>query len=190
MTFIDGAKAAGTQHVVIARKLFSYDHPFAFEGNQEKAFELFNKTANQFRVPINHIKAVGSAQLGYSFLKKTPFVTRRSDLDLAIIDPPLFQIYCEAGYRVTRGYTDLTAFPRRDGVDVPKAFYQSLARGFFRPDYMPICTERETWFRFFNAMSRLHSNLFKTVNCGIYFSSSFFDAKQSLIVDQYLESKK
>ena len=73
LTYIRTAKGAGEKDATIARKLYCFDHPLVLEGDMNAAFYIFNRVALQFRIPFSHVRAVGSAQVGYSLIKNKPF---------------------------------------------------------------------------------------------------------------------
>jgi len=175
---IDAGVAANKPLNEIARKVFLTYPTKAFVGNEEQQFEILNDVASHFSVPITCIQVAGSAKLGYSIHKKAPFTPGQSDLDLAIIDAPLFSRYLEIGLKLSRGYSDGTAFPTRDGASSMAEYLRYVARGIFRPDLMPIGPQRAEWNNFFGRVSSRHSKLFKSISAAIYISQPCFESKQ------------
>lgn len=173
------AKDKSRRYVV--RKLFLYDHPRVFQPPHDICFDIFEAVATKFQIPLGSVKAVGSAQVGYSYFSHRDFILGKSDFDVAIIDPRLFQRYAEQTFRTTAGYKDQTGFSSKDDVE---KFQQYLLQGQFRPDLMPTSPEKEEWFRFFNDLSGKYRAIFKNVNAGIYFSEVFFEAKQQPLLDR------
>ena len=175
---IDAGLAASRSYNEIARKVFLTYPTSAFIGHEERQYEILNDVASYFRVPITCIHVAGSAKIGHSIHKKTAFVPGQSDLDLAVIDAPLFTCYLEIGLRLSKGYSDGTAFPSRDIGSTQDEYLRYLARGIFRPDLMPIGEERADWNNFFGQLSARHTTLFKSVSAAIYLSQSCFESKQ------------
>lgn len=69
--------------------------PFVFNGDENKYFDFRNKIANKFDVDYQKVFIVGSAKLGFSYLKKKEF-TLDSDIDVVIINETLFDKYHSA----------------------------------------------------------------------------------------------
>ena len=106
-------------------------------------------------------------------------------MDVAIVDPLLFQRYCETVLKVTVGFSDLTKFS--DGNS--KQYSKYIAKGIFRPDLMPASDARRDWFNFFNKLSANYNDLFSDINAGIYFNQTFFEYKQSENIEIIRRSK-
>lgn len=175
---IDAGLAAHRPHNEIVRKVFLTYPTKAFVGNEERQFEILNEVAEHFRVPITSIHAAGSAKLGLSIHKKTTFTPGHSDLDLAIIDSRLFSRYLELGLKLSKGYSDGASFPTRNGTSTQAEYLQYLARGIFRPDLMPVGTEKAAWSNFFGKLSAKHTTVFKSISGAIYLSQGCFESKQ------------
>lgn len=175
---IDAGVTAKKPFHEIARKVFLTYPTKAFVGKEEQQFEILNDVASHFRVPITSIQVAGSAKLGYSLHKKAAFAPGQSDLDLAIIDGSLFAHYLEIGLKLSKGYSDGTVFPIRDGASTKTEYLRYLARGIFRPDLMPIGQQRADWNNFFGQLSARHSALFKSISAATYISQSCFESKQ------------
>lgn len=148
------------------------DHP-------DIQFEIFNKIANEFKIPFSSIRVTGSAQTGYSFLKKRPFLEKESDLDLAIIDARLFQQLLEQCYERSDGFRPDT-FPVEEGTkkSLRNQFMNYSGRGIIRPDLMPKGPEKQRIWSFFNRLSNEYAERFKTINAGIYLSETIYALKQ------------
>lgn len=170
------------------RRLFSFNSPRVLASYKEAGFQIINAVSEHFQVPFRGIYVAGSVQTGYSYFKDRDFVPKESDLDLAIVDSRLFQKYAEISFAHTNGYDDLTRFPVRNGTNQASSFKDYISRGYFRPDLMPQCPEKQEWFRFFNRLSLRHTNVFEDINCGIYLSELFFETKQTPIIRKYRES--
>jgi len=186
---ISAMLASSTAHRVIARRLFLYDFTSVFTDQQDRGFSILNTVCEYFRLPFSAVKVAGSAQTGHSYFSDRDFSPGVSDLDLAIISPTLFQHYCQEIYWATHSYSDLSKFPRKEGVSVAQEFRNYLSAGFFRPDLMPDLQLKTDWFSFFNRLSNKHTDLFHDINAGIYLSEVFFEIKNSSIISAYRKGK-
>lgn len=151
----------------------------AMKGLDDMKFDILYAVAEKFKVNINNVLIAGSAQTGESFHKGTLFNCKTSDLDLAIVDPGLYENCLRIAHTATRDYSDLSGFQRKEGVSVQKDFLENLGRGFFRPDLMPACTYKSEWFNFFQQLSKIYQSNFESINCGVYSSLHFFQMKQA-----------
>jgi hypothetical protein len=174
----------------VARRLFLYDSALVFANDQERGFSILNAVCEHFKVPFSSVRIVGSAQTTYTYYKERDFVPGTSDLDVAIVNSPLFQYYSQEIYWLTRGYSDLTQFPRPNGISTARGFRDYLSEGYFRPDLMPNCAMKTNWFGFFNRLTNNHAGLFSSINAGIYLSEGFFEMKNSSIVEEYRKAKE
>ena len=175
---IDAGVTARQPYNEIVRKVFLTYPTKAFVGNEEQQYDILNHVADYFRVPITCIQVAGSAKLGHSIHKKTPFIPGQSDLDLAIIDCQLFAWHLEVGLKLSKGYSDGTSFPVRDGSSTQSEYLRYLARGIFRLDLMPTGPQRADWNNFFGRLSAKHATLFKSISAAVYLSQGCFESKQ------------
>lgn len=176
-------------HSEIVRKIYLTYPTAVFVGNEERQFQILNEISEHFSVPIMNIQVVGSSKTGYSFHKRTVFNYLTSDLDIAIIDPNLFQHYTEWVFKNTRGFTDRTGFPFLDGRSTYSQYVSAVAKGIFRPDLMPTGKKRLSWLKFFGQLSGKNKDLFKSINGGIYLSQTFFEFKQASNITEYISVK-
>jgi hypothetical protein len=167
----------------VAQKIYLSYPTQIFIGAEDQEFELRERIATFFHVPITSIAIVGSAKLGMSPYKRQNFDPTRSDIDIAVISGNLFTKYVEICLKVSNGY-DATKFPtdRRDGKSVKNKYMYYLSRGIFRPDLMPHCEERQSLWSFFNKISQDYKRLAKKVSTGVYLSEAIFLEKQKDIV--------
>ncbi len=175
----------GHRNEIISRKIYLVYPTQVFIGNEEQEFAIFNAISNEFKVPITSVQVVGSSKTGRSYFKGTDFAPGESDLDIAIIDPILYQRYCEIVMRETDGFRNLANFTRMEETDHYQSYLEYLVKGIFRPDFMPACEARKNWFNFFNKLSQRYIELFSGINAGIYFSQVFFEYKQSNTIDHF-----
>lgn len=183
----------------IARKLFiSFPNYTAIEYEQHSIeFEIKNEISKFFNAPFHAIHACGSSKTGKSLFKHHDFDKKTSDFDIAIISPELYTKYFEICFKVTNGFTNSTKFPRvkrwnKDQkkfvyVNAKDEFLSYLNIGYFRPDLMPNCLDRLSWFRFFSTLSEKYIQYFNGINAGIYLSPTFFEHKQFAALDKSLE---
>lgn len=183
---INSARQRGLSNSAIIRSLFYFRRSPISHKHESSVFDIFDDVSLHFEVPFKNIYLSGSAQTGHSLHKNRDFSEGESDLDLAIVDTNLFKKYSEICYSITDGYRNLTKFKTRRSIDdVPSFFRENLSRGFFRPDLMPNCKERDDWFRYFDQLSTAHVGIFKSVNCGIYLSQVFFEHKLTKVLEAY-----
>lgn len=178
-----------TSHSDIVRKIFLSYPTKVFVGDEERQYLIFNEVSDFFGVSIIAVQVAGSAKTGRSFHKNRDFKPGESDLDLAIIDPDIFRKYMEMVFRVTRGYSDRTGFPVRDGKSSVDEYFSYLQRGIFRADLMPSCNGRAEWNQFFGRLSARHGDVFKSINAVVYMSQAFFEAKQRSVIRSFLDNR-
>ena len=175
---IDAGIAAKRPYNEVARKVFLTYPTKAFVGHEEHQYDILNDVAQYFGVPIITVQVAGSAKLGYSIHKKAEFSFGQSDLDLSIIDSQLFARYLALGLNISKGYTDGSSFPIRDGQSTQSEYLRYLTKGIFRPDLMPTGQPRADWNNFFGQLSSRHSELFRSISAAVYLSQSCFESKQ------------
>lgn len=179
---IDAGLAKSLSHDKIARKVFLTYPTKAFMGKEELQYEILDEVAEKWGVPITSIHVAGSAQIGVSIHKGTPFTAGTSDLDLAIIDGNLFVRYMEAVLKQTRGYTDMSEFPRIDGSSYQSTYLTYITKGMLRPDCIPASPLRADWTNFFGRLSKKNVANFKSISAMIYLSERFFESKQRSVI--------
>lgn len=174
---------------IIARKIYLSYPTDIFKDKLDIEFDILNEISEHFDIPLSSIQIAGSAKTGYSYYKQKEFIIGKSDLDIAIVNEILFTKYMEISYRTTRQYSDLTKFhSRKEGVtgqDVYTSFLKYIAKGYFRPDLMPACTEKSNWFEFFSKLSDKYFEIFKSINAGIYCNQYFYESKQADNIKQF-----
>lgn len=186
---IDEELKAGTPHNEIVRKIYLTYPTAALSGKEDRQFTILNEISEFFDISIINVQVAGSSKAGYSFHKKTKFDHKNSDLDIAIIDPFLFQKYTEWVFKDSKGLLNRTVFDRQNGVSTYSEYVKCITKGFFRPDLMPAGQRRANWFKFFGQLSTKNKDLFKSVNAGIYFSQTFFEYKQIDNINEYILEK-
>jgi hypothetical protein len=172
-------------HRVIARRVFLYEFSQVFRGDEDRGFSILNAVCERFRLPFTAVQVVGSAHTGHSYFSEKDFAAGESDLDIAIISCSLFQYYAQEVYWLTHRYSDLSKFPRNEGLSTAQPFRNYLSSGYFRPDLMPNCQLKTDWLGFFNKLSNKHVDLFRNINAGVYLSEGFFEMKNASLVEAY-----
>ena len=185
---INAGIAAKTPYAEIVRKVFLTYPTQAFVGQEDQQFAVLNEISEHFGIPITSVQVTGSAKLGRSLHKHANFRPGESDLDVAIIDSRLFITFMELVLRQSKGYSDRTAFPLRDGQSTQEEYIRYLARGIFRPDLMPTGPNRANWRDFFGRLSRVHANLFRSISAAIYLSQACFESKQRSAIRSHAEN--
>jgi hypothetical protein len=173
----------------IIRKVYLSYPTNALIGDEERQFIIMNEISEYFNIPIVNIQVVGSAKTGHSFHKNTPFISKTSDLDIAIIDPNLFLTYTEWVFKTSKGFSDRTGFPILGGRSTFNQYSEYVSKGIFRPDLMPGGTKRVNWLKFFGNLSSKHKDLFKSINAGIYMSQIYFEYKQTSNIKNHISNK-
>lgn len=169
----------------ISRKIYLGYPTAVFIDNEDTEFEIRNAVANHFKISFTSVQIAGSAKTGYSYHQQQDFVPGESDLDLAIIDQSLFFYFTQEVYKFTKGYSDLSKFPRKEGKSTFPRYKECLAFGFFRPDLMPTFPLKNEWFDFFRKLSVGYVKMFKNINSAIYATTFYFEAKQSSNIELY-----
>ncbi len=159
----------------IARKIYLSFPTYAFKHKKDDEFNIKNEISQFFKIPFRNIQIVGSAKTGESYIKGTKFDSETSDLDVAIIDLNLFFEYLEIVFKKTKGYKILTIFSEpNDQI----TYERYIAKGIFRPEFMPNCWEKTRLRKFFNYLSSKYIKDFTEINIAIYASECFFESKQ------------
>jgi hypothetical protein len=189
MRVIKGIKSGLSNNddsMLVAKKIYLSYFTEVFKDNEDKEFYIKNKISEEFDIPFSSIAVSGSSKTGLSFFKEKVFVPGKSDLDIAIISLPLYNLFSEVANEVTNGYTDLSSFPLYRGSLTNSQFKFNLTKGYINPFFMPNCKTKTRWMVFFNSLSNSHFDLFKNINGCIYASEYFFQFKQKECVEQYL----
>ncbi|MFC1478064.1 hypothetical protein ACFL57_01235 [Candidatus Margulisiibacteriota bacterium] len=184
---IDIGIKEGAKNYEIARKIYLCYPAYIFHKKEEVEFEILNKICKKFKVPYNSLQIVGSSKTGRSYHKENTFKHEESDLDIAIISKDLFDKFQKEVYIITNKYSNLSSFPRIRGESVYSNFLAYLAKGMFRPDFMPTCSKKQDWDTFFNKLSNKYYDLFKNINAMIYSDIYYFESKQARNMQFYRE---
>lgn len=162
----------------ITRKYIFHGIPFVFQDREDDYYDFRNEIANNFKIDYRDVIIVGSAKLGYSWFKRTPF-SHESDIDVALINTQLFDKFhrsiCDFQYKIRHGQIRLTS----DEQAEYNKLLRYMAIGWLRPDKIPYQLEyigRKSWFDFFNSISygKRPVGDYK-VNAGLFKNNFFFE---------------
>jgi hypothetical protein len=168
----------------VAMRLLVLSPTAAFEGAEEDEFHIIEEVAEFLDVSVRAIHSCGSAKLGFSPTKNSDFVRGESDLDLAIIDADCFTRCISEVIIATNQYRDRAGFAEGHY----RSFTAYLAKGIFRPDFMPNCSHKSDWVRFFDELSRKHQAVFEKITAAVYLSDDAFNMKQSESLDSFVRN--
>jgi len=167
-------KSCGTpeKRLEFIRKIFFHGVPAVFQNDSDKYFEFRQLIANKFNVNFSEVMIVGSAKLGFSWIKGTRF-TYESDVDVVIINENLFEEYmyiiCDYQYSLDRNRRLIDLSEKR----TYNSFLEYIAKGWMRPDKLPYSFQvdvlKSDWFEFFRSISNNKSNIGNYgVKAGLY----------------------
>lgn len=174
-------------YLEIVRKYIFHGIPYVFHDNQDAYYEFRNRIAKQFKVNFGDVFIVGSAKLGYSYLKGTDF-TLDSDIDVVIVNTDLFNEFhkkiCEYQHKLDKGSRTTT----KENIEKYHRFLEYMAKGWMRPDKFPTQFQMEVikneWFDFFKSLSYGNSEVGNYKVAGGLYKSYYFLEKY------YIESLK
>lgn len=129
---------------------------FLFDNsNSDLEYRIRNIIAKSLGVHLNEVVIVGSAKIGYSLSPKKLYhqldskyhQTKRkkdkSDIDIAVISPSLFENLKKIMYDFTDGLkldwdsNEYYSDPSKFNIPINYLFYQYSYKGWFRPDFRP-----------------------------------------------------
>lgn len=136
--------------------------------------------AEHFGIHVNHVIIVGSAKLGYSVspTKSLKPFNDKSDVDVAIVNPKLFEKYWLEMFQAKRAMVEWTTLS-----DARKYLFQ----GWIRPDKLPLLEIRNSWFDFFAGLQSTEMCSPYPVRGGLYFNHEFLEYYQLNGVSQTFE---
>lgn len=148
--------------VEFMRESILHGTPFVFQNRENDYFRFRASIANQFEIGFYQVFIVGSAKLGFSYLKRTEF-SLDSDVDVVIVSPIKFEsvlrLVRDYEYEILQGQIVLNY----DAKQRYYRFLRYLARGWMRPDLLPYGLQnghlKNDWFDFFNSISYGRSSI-------------------------------
>ncbi len=102
--------------------------PFVFEGREAEYFEFRQLVGNKFRINFHEVFIVGSAKLGFSYIKQSHF-SYDSDIDVVLVNEELFEYYykqiCDYQYQLDK----FKKIPTERELVMYNRFLQYLVKG-------------------------------------------------------------
>lgn len=140
----------------LVRKYLFHGLPYVFEDRENDYYDFRALIANRWNVRFHEVLILGSAKLGYSFYKKTPF-SIESDIDVSIVNSYLFEQFVqsisEVQYQIDSGKLRMTM----DESKQYSRFLKYLVKGWMRPELLPSnmtgIINKDNWFEFFRSIS-------------------------------------
>lgn len=174
----------------MARKLYLSYPTSVFAEKHEVEYEIRNRVRILYQVPIASVQVIGSAKTGFSLIKRTDFKKGVSDLDLAIIDPTLFNRLWEEAYEASNGFQ---AHKFQDTVvgGVNKVgsgrdrFLDYLHRGIVAPEFLPSGPYRAKIFSDFDRITKSYQDEFKKISAFFYCNEFFLQEKLKDTIDKH-----
>lgn len=177
----------------MARKLFLSYPTSVFLEKPEIEYQIRDRTARMYGVPISAIQVTGSAKAGFSLIKGKDFDPRHSDLDLAIIDTKLFATCWEEAHLISNGFS---ADKFNDPIDDKGAtvvgggrarFLKYVQRGIINPEFLPSGPLRARIISNATRISKDFLEHFGKVTTFFYASEFFFQTKQEEAIHTHWE---
>lgn len=189
-----GIKNGEPKEQIVRRIYLSY--PTAvFKDDEDNEFEIRNDIASHFKIPFSSVQIVGSAKTGYSLINDRPFIEKKSDCDIAIIDFGIYTNLIEYAHLQTKGFSDYTKYDRRtyriaNGFSMSDKLKIDICQGYINPYYLPNGELKERWLSYFEKLSGKYSDKFRTIDGAAYASQYLFEMKQIRAIEKYLAGGK
>jgi hypothetical protein len=174
----------------MARKLYLSYPTCVLAEDPETEYSIRNRFALLYNIPLASVQIIGSAKTGFSLIKNSEFQPQTSDLDVAIIDPRIFQQFWEDAYETSRGF-EATRFqdPLKDGALLvgggQKRFIAYLQRGIIAPDFLPSGNLRQRLIADSERISSNYRAYFGKISAFFYASEIFFQSKQQDAIETH-----
>lgn len=187
---LDENRKSRTSPREMARKLYLSYPTCALAEDPEPEYEIRNRFALLYNVPLSGVQIIGSAKTGFSLIKRSAFAQKTSDLDVAVVDARLFHQFWEDAYETSRGF-EANRFqdPLQDGQVLvgggQRRFLSYLQRGIIAPDYLPPGHLRQRLIADAERVSAHHKQHFAKVSAFFYASELFFQSKQQDAVEKH-----
>ncbi len=179
------------------RKYVLHGTPFIFLEKEELFYDFRKRIGKKFNISFHEIYIIGSAKLGFSLHKKTPF-DLDSDIDVALVSQGLFDSIMSGIAEYQMQFRRNRAVVQERELKMYHEFLEYVAIGWIRPDKLPISFQmkgvKDDWFDFFRSLSngksevgnyRVAGGVFKTYNhLENYLLSGIFDVKKSLKMER------
>lgn len=154
--------ASRQERLQFMRENILHGTPFVFYGRESEYFKFRMNISNNFSIGFHEVFIVGSAKLGYSYIKGTSF-SLDSDIDVVLVSSTKFEsilkILREFDYEILQGKIVLS----KSETKQYHTFLRYLVRGWMRPDMLPFGLQggrlRDDWFHFFDSISHGRSSV-------------------------------
>lgn len=174
----------------IATKIYFLSPSCAFENRYDLQLDLYEEICEFLDLPLSAIRLVGSAHTGFSLVKNTPFDRRTSDLDIAVVDGPLYLRMFEHAFLETEGWKNVAKFSGTRSATIRRSeFLRYLERGIIRPDLMPSSPHKARWENFFGKLADKYSHVCNGISAGIYARESFMSTKQQSAIQNFFANR-
>lgn len=186
-------KTAKTSSGDMAKKLYLSFPTDVFRNAAEVEFEIINRVANQYRVPISSVHIIGSAKTGFSLIKGTQFKPSISDLDLAIVDSNCFKDIWEEAHLISNGFSadrfqdPVVRGERNVGIGQER-FLSYIQRGIIAPEFLPTGRLRSEILQNNQRIGSNYTRLFGKISVFFYLSEFFFKIKLQETINKYWEA--
>lgn len=119
-------------------------------------FEILQKVSEEYDIPFRDIKCIGSAHVGFSFVKPKDskdikYFDKDSDLDIAIINRKFFYTLYKLTVKTTNYFRYNTEFKTQAALE---QFKGNILKGYIRPDTIGNKKFRLNWNNFFYELSK------------------------------------
>lgn len=165
--------------LTLLRRYVLHGTPCVYNGRETDYFDFKDSISRKFGIGFNAVLIVGSAKLGFSYIKSTSF-SYESDIDVALVSADLFETYlkdiCDYQYEHDRIFRELS----QDELRKYNRFLQYLVKGWMRPDLLPSRLQvgrlRTEWFDYFASISYGRSTIGNyKVAAGLYKSYDYLE---------------
>ena len=182
------------ERMKFVRKHFFHGLPYVFKGRENDYYEFRQKVADHFGIDFYEVFVVGSAKLGFSYIKKKLF-SYESDVDLVLVNEELFEEY----YKIIRDF-QYRLDEASESMDVEEKvsyekFLRYLVKGWMRPDLLPISSQmkefKRNWFDFFSSISNNKSEVGNyKVTAGLYKTYDYLEKYHSNAIEKHYKQLK
>ena len=178
----------------MASKLFLSYPTSVFLEKPEIEYQIRDRVARLYSVPISAVQVTGSAKTGFSLIKRKDFDPKHSDLDLAVIDSKLFTNYWEEAHLISNGFS---AEKFNDPIDQngsvifgggKKRFLKYVQLGIINPEFLPSGHMRAKIISDATRVSKDFKEHFEKITIFFYASEFFFQTKQEEAIHTHWET--
>jgi predicted nucleotidyltransferase len=140
----------------LCRRSILHGTPFIFDGREDDYYRFRTRIADEYEVRFFQIYIVGSAKLGFSPHKGSPF-DLDSDIDVAVVSGDLYDRILDEILRFQIELNSSRASVTEKELLRYHQFLEYTALGWIRPDKLPVSFRfyemKNRWFEFFRSIS-------------------------------------